>query len=161
MKVILEGPDGIGKSTLANYLCEKYNLKIIHSSNKTENTLDYHNKLIESDNIVLDRANLGEVVYPIVFNRKPKMTWEEQLDFINNFDGIYIIFYASDFNDLKTRLFSRGDTEDVLNNAKEINSLYTLLATIIDKKIYKIDISNINNQIKYFDEVILNDFNLR
>ena len=43
-------------------------------------------------------------------------------------DAIYIIFYASDFNTLKERLFKRGDTQQVLDNAEKINEVFKDLA---------------------------------
>ena len=71
-----------GKSTLAKYLANKFNLEILHSSSETKNDLDYHIELIEKDNIVLDRANLGEIVYPLIYGREPKMTLDEQAYFM-------------------------------------------------------------------------------
>ena len=82
-----------------------YNMKMIHSSSSTKNDLKYHVDLLSKDNVVLDRANLGEIVYPAIYNRKPKMNWSEQIDFMNLCDEknvIYIIFYASDFNTLNS-----------------------------------------------------------
>ena len=131
MIVCLEGPDGSGKSTLVRYLQEKYNMKMKHSSSETKNDFQYHLDLLKEDNVVLDRANLGEIVYPAVYNRQKKMNWDEQVDFMNacmDNDVIYIIFYASNFNTLKDRLFKRGDTEQVLNNAEKINLAFKILA---------------------------------
>lgn len=162
MKIILEGPDGIGKSTLADYISKKYDHYIIHSTSQTENTLEYHNKLLSGNNVILDRANLGEIVYPIIYNREPKMSWIEQMTFMLTFKGIYIIFYASDFNDLKERLHNRGDTEEILKNARLINNLYKLLADMFRNfsNVYIIDISKEKDQIKWFEEV-LNEINTR
>lgn len=160
MKVILEGPDGVGKSTLANYLNQKYNLNILHSSSETSNTLDYHMGLVEFDGVVLDRANLGEIVYPEVYNREPKMTWDEQIDFMNSCnsdDIIYIIFYASNFDDLKERLFKRGDTEQVLKNAEKINLVFKTLAKMLSEfysNVYALDISKDKDQIAYFKNIL-------
>lgn len=160
MRVILEGPDGVGKSTLAEYLCNHHGLEIKHSSSETKNDLDYHFSLIEEDNICLDRANLGEIVYPIIFNRPAKMNWADQITFMNKCmdeDIIYIIFYASNFNDLKNRLFSRGDTEQVLQNAEKINLSFTFLAKMfseIYENVYALDISKESDQIYAFEKFI-------
>ena len=152
-----------GKSTLAKYLANKFNLEILHSSSETKNDLDYHIELIEKDNIVLDRANLGEIVYPLIYGREPKMTWDEQIDFMNScMDGdvIYIIFYASDFNDLKERLFKRGDTEQVLQNAEKINLVFKVLAqqfSTFYNNVYALDISKEKDQIQWFEDNIIID----
>ena len=150
-------PDGAGKSTLVNYLMNNYNMKMIHSSSDTKNDLEYHVDLLSKDNVVLDRANLGEIVYPAIYNRKPKMNWSEQIDFMNLCDEknvIYIIFYASDFNTLKDRLFKRGDTQQVLDNAEKINLAFRLLAEEFSElydNVFALDISKENDQIKFFE----------
>lgn len=88
------------------------------------------------------------------------MSWIEQLDFMNycrDNNIIYVIFYASNFNDLKERLFSRGDIQQVLDNAEKINMLYIILAKMF-KELYNnvhiIDISKEKDQIKWFENII-------
>lgn len=160
MKIIIEGPDGAGKTTLANYLKDKYNLKILHSSSETKNDLQYHLDLLNKDNIILDRANLGEIVYPTIYNRIAKMTWSEQLEFMNyckDNNIIYIIFYASNFNDLKDRLFKRGDTEQVLQNAEKINFVFMFLAKMFNElynNVHIIDISKEKDQVDCFNNIL-------
>ncbi|MBQ2639189.1 MAG: hypothetical protein IJF92_00280 [Bacilli bacterium] len=160
MIVALEGPDGAGKSTLVRHLQENYGLKMIHSSSETKNDLEYHLDLLREDDVVLDRANLGEIVYPAIYNRASKMNWDEQIDFMNecqNKDVIYIIFYSSDFNVLKERLFKRGDTQQVLENAEKINLAFRILAeqfsTFYDN-VYALDISKVSDQVKFFEDIV-------
>ena len=160
MRVIIEGPDGSGKSTLANYLKDNYKLEILHSSSETENTLQYHLDLIKRDNFVLDRANLGEIVYPCVYRREPKMDIVQQKYFMDRCftdDIIYIIFYASDFEDLKHRLYSRGDTDRVLRNAEKLNIIFKLLSdtlTQVYTNVFALDISKEKDQIDFFERII-------
>ena len=159
MRVIIEGPDGVGKSTLVKYIQDKYNLNMLHSSSSTKNDFEYHMDLIKDDNVVCDRCNLGEIVYPTIYGRKAKMNWSEQLDYMNycNDNGvIYIIFYASNFEDLKERLFSRGDTEQVLKNAEKINLLFMLLARMFAQlysNVYELDISKYKDQVEFFKDI--------
>lgn len=160
MRVCLEGPDGSGKSTLVEYLQKNFNMKMIHSSSETANDLEYHMGLLEDNNVVLDRANLGEIVYPAIYNRAPKMTWSDQIDFMNECmskNVIYIIFYSSDFEVLKERLFKRGDTEQVLKNAEKINLAFRLLAEEFSElydNVYALDIAKENDQIDFFERII-------
>ena len=148
-----------GKSTLAEFLEKERGLTIIHSTSETKNDLSYHLDLLDNDNIVCDRCNLGEIVYPLIYNRPAKMTWAEQKNFMltcEHHKVIYIIFYASNFEDLKERLFSRGDTEQVLNNAEKINLAFRLLAEIFSQtydNIYALDISKNKDQIEFFKEI--------
>lgn len=161
MKIYIEGPDGIGKSTLVEHIIKKYKYKMIHSSNLTENDYKYHSDLIDSeDNLVLDRFNLGEIVYPAIYNRKPKMTFDEQLKIMFRIEATtnpFIIFFASNFDDLKERLFKRGDSIEVLENAERINLCFKLLAEQLSSmydNVYALDISKESDQIKWFEDNI-------
>lgn len=165
MRVILDGCDGIGKTTLANFLEKEKHLNIRHSTASTKNDLQYHVDLIKEDNIVCDRFNLDEIVYPIVYNRESKMTWHEQItlmNFCSDLSAIYIIFYASNFEDLKERLYTRGDTEQVLENAEKINILFIMLADIFSQlysNVYVLDISKDKDQIEFFKNIIERNYN--
>lgn len=88
------------------------------------------------------------------------MSWIDQIDFMNycrDNNIIYVIFYSSDFNILKERLFSRGDTQQVLDNAEKINLIFTMLAKMY-KELYNnvhiIDISKEKDQIKWFENIL-------
>lgn len=160
MIVCLEGPDGSGKSTLVNYLIDKYNMTMKHSSSETRNDIEYHLDLLKDDNVVLDRYNLGEIVYPEVYGRVPKMNWDEQIDVMNTCmdkNVYYIIFYASDFNTLRERLFKRGDTKQVLENAEKINLVFKTLAHMFSElypNVYALDISKESDQIEFFENIL-------
>ena len=158
MHVIIEGPDGIGKTTLANYIQDKYDLEIIHNDASVENTLAYYQSLCDGDKVI-DRANLSELVYSIIYGREPRMTVDDQIDFFDEYTGIYIICYASDYNDLKSRFNTRGDTVEVSENLRKINELYMILATLLPKlftNVYALDISEYRDReamIQYFEDV--------
>ena len=64
MQIIIEGPDATGKSTLAEKVFKKYNMKqIIHSTSKTRNDYYYHADLLDyCEDTVFERFHIGEVV---------------------------------------------------------------------------------------------------
>lgn len=70
MKIILEGCDCTGKTTLAKQLCEKYNLYYSHVTSKDPNDFEFYFNTMKTDNIIWDRHLLGEMIYPTVYNRK-------------------------------------------------------------------------------------------
>lgn len=88
------------------------------------------------------------------------MNWKEQLEVMNEcekLDVIYVIFYASDFNTLKERLYKRGDTQQVLDNAEKLNILYKALATQLSDtydNVYMLDITKVANQMEFFEEIV-------
>ncbi|UZQ30497.1 MAG: hypothetical protein OHM57_02365 [Spiroplasma phoeniceum] len=77
-KIVLEGIDGVGKTTFANKLMNNLSSKgmIVHSDSKTPNTYEWYSELNNNSfsNIIFDRYAHGEIVYSELFNRNPKLT---------------------------------------------------------------------------------------
>ena len=115
MVIVLDGPDACGKSTLAEFLANKYGLTYEHMSSKNKNDFQEHYELYSRDNIIIDRAQGGERVYPYIFNRPSKLT-DEELDRLFKYmikrNVIYVVMYASDTDLLKKRLDVRGEQYD-------------------------------------------------
>lgn len=69
MIVILEGPDGAGKTTLAHELCERYQLEYRHDGPPTATSphpLELYGAILQADRgqrVVWDRFAMGERVY--------------------------------------------------------------------------------------------------
>lgn len=68
MIIVLEGPDGGGKTTLAHQLCKLYNLEYHHEDPPPPkvNVLEHYGLLLEAArdrNVVFDRLAYGETVY--------------------------------------------------------------------------------------------------
>ena len=118
--VIISGMDAVGKSFLCDKLVKKYNMNVIHSTSKTSNTLEYHLNLLDfQENTFFDRFHTGEIIFPYMYGREPKITVEEfdiiTQRIIDNND-LYIIMYSSDAELIKKRLEERGE-----DTAWEIN----------------------------------------
>lgn len=161
MRICVEGPNGIGKSTLIKHLQNKYALTYYHSNNKTENTLEYHQKLVEDDNVICDRYNLGEIIYPIIYGRQTKMKYQEHETLfkqLNEMNAMFIIFVDSNGQTLNERLTSRGDEEQVLQNSVIENELFIAVKDYLEKK-YKdmvivVDVDKVKDQIKFIEDII-------
>ncbi len=113
MNIIVSGMDAVGKSYLCEKLVKKYGLDVIHSTAKTSNTYEYHINLIDyHDNTFFDRFHTGELIFPYMYGRDPKLTRDEfdkiTERIIDNND-IYIIMYSSDPELIKQRLAERGE----------------------------------------------------
>ena len=127
MNIIIEGTDGTGKSTLAKHLQDNFNLKYQHSSSETDNNFEYHFELLDSkENIVLDRFQLGEIIYPMFTpERESKITLSQAVMLSRMEDTLTIILYASDTSVLKGRIHERVETYSPLYDT--INELFKLL----------------------------------
>ena len=132
MNVIIEGPDATGKTTLTNKLVNKYNMTPMHLNSSTPNDYDFHNKLLNKNNMVYDRFFMGELVYPQIYHRKPKLTFNESLELMKKIvknNDLFIVLFASDINTLKNRLIERGGDElKYLDEIEQQNELFMKMA---------------------------------
>lgn len=124
MKIILEGCDGVGKTTLANILANKYDLDICHCTSSDPADFMFYYQSARKDNIIWDRHTLGELIYPKVFNRTQQICTEDARIVVNYFRELGgKIFVLTANNDvIEERLLLRG-TEDqrILDHQRSIN----------------------------------------
>jgi polyphosphate kinase 2 (PPK2 family) len=81
MLILLEGMDKVGKSTVATHFVYAQNFDYIHMSapDKTlsnEQYFQFNCDLIDSTagkNVVIDRTWFGELIWPQIYNREPKL----------------------------------------------------------------------------------------
>lgn len=77
MRVIIEGADGVGKTTLSKQIAENAGIDYIHFDADDPADFDFFKQFIKKDNIVCDRHVLGELVYPKYYGRKPRIAYED------------------------------------------------------------------------------------
>lgn len=118
--IIVDGPDAVGKSTLADFVKKNWDMESIHSDAKCKNDFDYHSELLdENDSMFYDRFMAGEYVYPKLYGRDAKLTISEMtklFDKIIETNSLYIIMNTTDTDILIRRLVDRKE----FNYLKEI-----------------------------------------
>lgn len=112
MLIILEGPDGAGKSTIARRLARILNARIIHCTKDTPNDFAYfYNILIAADkqNIIADRFCYGQFVYQAEKDRK--LTKEElyRLESLFIRHGAKVIYVTAQEKTIQERLNKRKE----------------------------------------------------
>lgn len=145
MNIILEGPDAVGKTTLAEKLSTYTNMNIVHFPSATaQEHLDALNK----GNTIFDRFHIGELVYPKIYNREPKLDFDEankkiMKSIVNNGD-IIVIFITSNLDILRERLIERKEF-NYLDEIEQQNILFTKYAWCFDAweydNLYIVDIA--------------------
>lgn len=73
MPIIIEGPDGAGKSTLAKSLADRLDMNILKmTANGGQSVLEYVQKLA-CDGVIIDRCWVSEQLYSDLFGREPRI----------------------------------------------------------------------------------------
>ncbi|WP_129839482.1 hypothetical protein [Streptomyces sp. RFCAC02] len=94
--LVLEGPDGVGKSTLAERFAVQHGFRVIHSP-RTPDHLDlatrYREILSGAGRILFDRCFISELVYGPLHRGRSRITWSEALDLaesVINRKGLFV-----------------------------------------------------------------------
>lgn len=113
MMLVLEGIDGVGKTTLANLLSKTYNAGIIHATRETPNDWAWFNELMDlakDRNIIMDRSFWGQFVYQDPEERK--LNWEQlhELEHRLQQEGGHLVYVTAHQEDITARLGARAET---------------------------------------------------
>lgn len=159
---IIEGPKGVGKSTLAKKLKNSIDGNVIIKHFDSTHLLDMNDMnqhRIELNHYIYDRGYLSYLVYGWVQNYHQSFktivdhdtitlkSWsplsrEHFIEWLNNVDdeiGQIYIMYASDWNVLKERISKRekeigkGATSDELEALEMSNTVFKHYAYILEK----------------------------
>lgn len=148
MLIILEGPDGAGKSTLAQqlltYLSVKYprdHVELIHRGPPQEHPLDeYAVPLLgyrpgAGTHLIIDRWHWGEMIYPAILGRKTKMTREifAYIEMLVTQRGGVVVMPRVSIEQLFERYDKRGDDliarHQLFTIASAFDSVYDVAIT--------------------------------
>lgn len=111
MPIIIEGPDGAGKSTLAKSLAGALDMNILKmTANGGQSVPGYLQKLA-CDGVIIDRCWVSEQVYSDLFGREPRIDDDdaEALTELCGRAGIPIIVLLPPLHVVIGRLSERGD----------------------------------------------------
>lgn len=114
MLIILEGVDGSGKSTIAEFLAGILGAKIVHCSMKTENTKEFFENILSASkkqHIIADRFCYGQYVYQDPEDRPMgdiKNLHSLELQMMTNYD-VRVLYVTADTRVIETRLENRKE----------------------------------------------------
>lgn len=131
MKIILEGVDGAGKTTLAKILAERYGLDICHCTQYDAADYDFYRQTVRKENVVWDRHTIGELIYPTIFDRKQQISTEDVRLVIHYAKeaGAKIFVLTADMDVIYRRLNERGNEDfRIYENVDYIDNLFRFYA---------------------------------
>ena len=131
MRIIVEGADGVGKTTIVNYLAWLFDLEVIHIGSSDPNTYEWYSGLLEKDNVIFDRHFIGEMIYPYLFNRKGNLNNNKfELLYNKAIDlGYYFLVITADEDTIKQRLLDRGnEPNEVVKTFTYANAAFKAIA---------------------------------
>lgn len=128
MPIIIEGPDGAGKSTLAKSLADSLDMNVLKmTANGGQSVPEYVQKLA-CDGVIIDRCWVSEQIYSDLFGREPRIGDDdaEKLTKFCEFACIPIIVLLPPLHVVISRLNERGDeyADVVCPNIAEIYRRY-------------------------------------
>lgn len=135
MRLIIEGPDGAGKTTLVRQLADYFGSDILVMTEKGSKKLrDYEDKA-NLDNVISDRSFLSELVYTNVFERKSELSPCEYEALLNYYraKGWVILVLDADSTCLANRLQLRGDEDEYkVRKISDLRMFYRAMAYFYD-----------------------------
>lgn len=154
MPIIIEGPDGAGKSTLAKALADKLDMNILKmTANGGQSVPEYMQKLA-CDGVVIDRCWVSEQIYADLFGRDPRIDNDsaESLTEFCEFAIIPIIILLPPLTEIIKRLTLRGDEfEDVV--VPHIEEIYHRYGAWADAHPHAIVLED-NDPVRAMEEVL-------
>lgn len=153
MRIIIDGNDGIGKTTFIKELQQKLDItSYIHLSNKDPRDFNFYKTILKKEDVIFDRSFIDERIYSEVFGREPMLTKEEEqeLHFITKLDSKTVVIICH--NEIKRH--NKDEHNLVIKYEKHIDNRFREIA---DKYNYLyLDLNNKNEKkeiIQYLKEL--------
>jgi thymidylate kinase len=160
--IILEGPDGTGKTTLANYIKSKTNGMIIHAGyGKDWDIKGFHENMIEFAHkieqngctAIIDRWAPSEFIYGMVFRGGPKYDARKlTLDVIKTYNPT-LIYCRNDFV-VQNHEKNKVDRQEMYNDISLVATMYDKLMEVDFFGKWKVYDFNQNNITDFVEELI-------
>ena len=120
MKIVVEGPNNVGKSTLISKLKIEIpwmDFQIEHVDGGCPNDFEFHKNMLElPQNMIFDRFYIGERIYPYIYNREPKLSEEELENLCTKFNDTIVIIVDADYNFILKAYKNKGEDADIDSN---------------------------------------------
>lgn len=99
-KIVIEGPNNVGKSTIIKALQKEFGYQSEHTTGACPNDYKFYSICLDyPEPLIFDRLHVGEMVYPRLFNREPNLTSEEFRHLLQKHnDDVLIVIMDADYD---------------------------------------------------------------
>lgn len=136
--LVVEGPDGAGKSTLAERLSDHYRYPIVHTGGPLESRREYEERLIEKEilkarYVIFDRVPMiSELVYYPLQKRGPFITIEEGLRDLRAARPVLIYCRLSSSEKMVSRILKTKKSHKTPEYLKKVQQEHRLIVASYD-----------------------------
>lgn len=111
MRIMIDGCDGTGKTTVAEKLANELGCNIIRLTYNGDRSIMAYHQLMSIDNVVHDRSFISEIIYPKYFNRSSRLepNCENYLQYLSEYIGIKSFILTASPETIQKRIRERGD----------------------------------------------------
>ena len=142
-RLMLDGCDGVGKSTLAEYIAHNNNADVLHMTAHSISTVEsYKDRLNISIPIIFDRCFLSEVVYSRIFNRPTEFDDDHTREILSlaKEKGYKIVILDCSLDEILRRVAIRNnESEDLIRKFSELKNKYLEVAKLFDIPVVSVD----------------------
>lgn len=164
MRIIIDGCDWTGKSTLAKFIAERYNLSLqSFSYPRTKDAFEEFSPFYGKSTWfqVFDRCWLSEIIYGKLKGRPPFTEKQKEFFQRSTKKDIYIIA-TSDIDAIKNVFETRGEDYINLEEADKVNSFFKNYFIYLQKhKVIQYDFMQYQNNLQGFCETHLDKIFLK
>lgn len=150
MRILIDGCDGTGKTTISEKLANKLGCNIIRLTYNGDRSEQAYVELMECENVVHDRTFLSEIIYPKYFGRESRLGTtflSSLLNFIER-NKVKVFILTAKPETILERIDKRGD-EFIADSEKFIQINLDYLSVAKECGFTVIDTTN-----KTIDEII-------
>lgn len=129
MKIVLEGCDGVGKTSIANILAKGYGCDVVHMTGEDPKDFMFYDQSLRKENVIYDRNVIGERVYPHVFSRPCELSEKQLRQVLSNHPDVHFFVITANHDTILKRIKSRGcEDQRIINGVPFIDAAFLTLA---------------------------------